>query len=127
MAALPDDCKLDGRRTKAILREAFADLLPAPIQRRGKMGFGVPLGTWFRGELRDYMRDLLLAPGARYRDALSGPYVESLVARHLTGAANLGPQLWTIMCFELWLRLLPGWRHHRRPASVESVASSLTP
>src|SRR5213594_728762 len=57
-AALPDDLKLHGRRTKVILREAFADLVPAEINRRGKMGFGVPLGAWFRGELRDYVRDL---------------------------------------------------------------------
>src|SRR5207249_6908237 len=69
-AALPDDMKLRGQRTKIILREAFADLLPPAIDQRGKMGFGVPLGAWFRGELRDYVRDLLLAPGARYRDML---------------------------------------------------------
>ena len=71
-AGLPDDLKLRGGRTKVILREAFPDLVPAAIDRRGKMGFGVPLDTWFRGELRDHMRDLLLAPDARYRDMLSG-------------------------------------------------------
>jgi asparagine synthase (glutamine-hydrolysing) len=110
VAALPDAFKLDGRRTKAILRDAFADLLPPAIERRGKMGFGVPLGTWFRGSLRDYMRDLLLAPEARYRDMLSGAFVERLVARHLAGEANLGPQLWSLICFERWLQLLAEWR-----------------
>ena len=73
------------------------------------MGFGVPLGTWFRGELRDYMRDLLLAPDARYRGILSPAYVESLVSRHLSGEANFGQQLWSLLCFEQWLRLLPEW------------------
>ena len=77
-ASLPDDLKLQGRRTKAILRDAFPDLLPPAIDRRGKMGFGVPLDAWFRGELRDYLRDLLLAPDARYRDMLSAPFVEAL-------------------------------------------------
>jgi len=109
VAGLPDDFKLHGRRTKVILREAFADLLPPAIQRRGKMGFGVPLGTWFRGDLKDYMRDLLLAPDARYRDMLSAPYVETLVSRHLSGEANYGHQLWSLLCFEQWLRLLPAW------------------
>jgi asparagine synthase (glutamine-hydrolysing) len=123
VAALPDDLKLHGRRTKAILRDAFRDLLPPPIRSRGKMGFGVPLGTWFRGELKDYMRDLLLAPGARYRGVLSRPYVEQLVSRHLSGAANLGQQLWTIMCFELWLRQLPEWSRQDRRATPESLAS----
>jgi len=109
VAALPDDVKLRGRRTKFILRRAFADLLPAPIARRGKMGFGVPIGTWFRGELRQYLTGVLLAPDARYRAMLNGAFVEQVVARHMSGRANLGPQLWTLMCFERWLQLLPQW------------------
>ena len=108
-ASLPDDFKLHRGRTKVILREAFADLVPPEIDRRGKMGFGVPLDTWFRGELRDHMRDLLLAPRARYREMLSGAFVEALVARHLAGGANLGQQLWSLMCFEVWLQRLPEW------------------
>ena len=108
-ATLPDHFKLQGRRTKAILRDAFPDLLPPAIDRRGKMGFGVPLDAWFRGDLRDYMRDLLLAPDARYRTMLSAPFVASLVSRHLAGAANLGQQLWSIIGFEAWLRRLPEW------------------
>ena len=119
VASLPDDLKLRGGRTKYILREAFADLIPGPIQTRGKMGFGVPLGAWFRGELRDYMRDLLLAPDARYRDMLSDAFVKRLVTDHLSGAANNGHQLWSVICFEQWLRLLPGWRGRvRQPAEM---------
>jgi len=125
VAALPDDYKLQGGRTKAILRDAFPDLVPAEIQRRGKMGFGVPLGTWFRGELHDYMRDLLLAPDARYRDVLSVPFVERLIARHLDGHANLGQQLWTVMCFELWLRRLPEWTGRGHDLTHHAVASSV--
>jgi asparagine synthase (glutamine-hydrolysing) len=122
-AGLPDDLKLRGGRTKVILREAFPDLVPAAIGRRGKMGFGVPLDTWFRGELREHMRDLLLAPGARYRDMLSGPFVEALVARHLAGGANLGQQLWSIMCFEVWLQRLPEWTRRARPGPPQPLAS----
>jgi asparagine synthase (glutamine-hydrolysing) len=122
-AALPDDLKLNGNRTKAILRDAFADLVPLPIERRGKMGFGVPLDTWFRGALRDHLRDLLLAPGARYREMLSGPFVEGLVARHLAGAANLGQPLWSIMCFETWLRRLPEWTRQGTTSSPQPLAS----
>ncbi len=109
VAALPDDVKLRGRETKFILRRAFADLLPPAISRRGKMGFGVPVGTWFRGELRDMVSDVLLARTAKYRDMLDAAYVESLVQRHLDGRANLGPQLWTLLCLERWLQLLPEW------------------
>jgi asparagine synthase (glutamine-hydrolysing) len=125
-ALLPDDLKLSGRRTKVILREAFADLVPPAINRRGKMGFGVPLDAWFRGELRDHMRDLLLSPAARYRDMLSSAFVGQLVDRHLSGTANLGQQLWSIMCFEVWLRQLPDWTRRARsepgPPSEAPVA-----
>ena len=113
VASLPDRFKLDGRRAKAVLRDAFADLLPPAIDRRRKMGFGVPLGRWFRGELRSYVRDLLLAPAAQYRTMLSGTYVERLVAAHLSGEANLGPQLWSLICFERWLQLVSDWRGQR--------------
>jgi asparagine synthase (glutamine-hydrolysing) len=108
-AALPDDLKLRGRQTKFILRHAFADLLPPAINARGKMGFGVPVGAWFRGALRGYVDDLLRAPDARYREMLDGAFVERLVERHRSGRANLGPQIWSLLCFERWLRLLPEW------------------
>ena len=123
VARLPDAMKLDGRRTKAILRDAFADLIPPEIQTRGKMGFGVPLGAWFRADLRDYVRDLLLSADARYREYLSAAFVEGLLARHLSGTANLGQQLWTILCFEAWLRRLPDWTTRRRHPAAASIAS----
>jgi asparagine synthase (glutamine-hydrolysing) len=118
VAALPDEYKLRGRQAKSILREAFADLLPKPIARRPKMGFGVPVGRWFRGELRDYLRDVLLTPGARYREMLSSRFVEKLVAQHLAGMTHAGPQLWSLVCFERWLQLLPDWKRHRSRSTL---------
>ena len=117
VAALPDDLKLRRRRTKFILRRAFADLIPTAINRRRKMGFGVPLGAWFRGDLRGYVRDLLLDPNAKYRAMLSGGFVEGLVARHNSGEANAGQQLWSLICFERWLQLLPEWRTPAREST----------
>ena len=48
-----------GREGKVALRRAFADLLPAEVTTRGKTGFGVPLGRWFRSDLRELAHDLL--------------------------------------------------------------------
>ena len=107
--ALPDHYKLAGRRRKVILREAFADMLPAPILSRGKMGFGVPLARWFAGELRSYVSDVLRPPEAKYRAYVSGTMVEDLLSRHVAGRENRAQELWTLMCFERWLQLLPGW------------------
>jgi asparagine synthase (glutamine-hydrolysing) len=120
VAALPDSMKLARGRTKIILREACADLIPAEIQRRGKMGFGIPFGQWFRGALRESLDDLLLSGTARYREYLSPAYVHQLVKRHHAGEADLGLQLWTLLTFEIWLRALPGWTS--RAASAAPVA-----
>jgi asparagine synthase (glutamine-hydrolysing) len=118
VTTLPDEYKMSGRRRKVILREAFADLIPPVVLGRGKMGFGVPLARWFSGELRTYVADVLLPRDARYRAYLSGPVVEDLVHRHLSGRENLAQQLWTLLCFERWLQLLPRWRERRQPVAV---------
>jgi asparagine synthase (glutamine-hydrolysing) len=109
VAALPDAWKLDGRRTKVLLREAFADLIPPDIDRRPKTGFGVPLDAWFRADLREYVRDTLLGPSARWRTYLRAQAVQHIVDAHLSGAENHGHQLWLLICFERWLQLLPSW------------------
>jgi len=107
VAALPDRYKLDGGRTKAILRDAFKDLIPEEIDRRPKTGFGVPLDAWFRGELREMAGDLLLSPNARYRDYVAADVVHRTLQRHQNGTANEGQRLWSLLTFERWLQLLP--------------------
>ena len=113
-ATLPDSFKLDGRRTKVILREAFADLIPRDIDRRPKTGFGVPLDAWFRGELRDYVRDVLLSPSALSRTYLKPAEVAKLIENHQQGRANVGHRLWTLVCFERWLQQLRRWTAERQ-------------
>ncbi len=120
VATLPDHWKLSaGGSTKVILREAFRDLIPDAINRRGKMGFGVPLDHWFRGELRGYVRDTLLSPGARCHTYLDRGALDRIVADHESGARNLGQQLWALVTLERWLQLLPEWRCR--------AAASITP
>jgi asparagine synthase (glutamine-hydrolysing) len=118
VSGLPDSMKLKGFTTKVILRKAFHDLLPASVAKRGKMGFGVPLGAWFRTDLKDYIRDLLLDSSARYTSFLSASYVRGLLRRHQSGEGNFGLQLWSILCFELWLRALPQWTRRQAPQPV---------
>jgi asparagine synthase (glutamine-hydrolysing) len=113
-ASLPDGFKLDGTRSKAILRDAFSDLIPSDIDRRPKTGFGVPLDAWFRGELRDYVRDVLLSPSAASRGVLKSAEVAKLIDSHQQGRANIGHRLWTLVCFERWLQQLRSWTAERQ-------------
>ena len=113
-ASLPDAFKLDGTRTKAILRDAFADVIPPDIDRRPKTGFGVPLDAWFRGELRQYVRDTLLSPSAASRPYLKPAAVEKLIDDHQQGRVNIGHRLWTLVCFERWLQQVRVWTAERQ-------------
>lgn len=119
---LPDSMKLRMGRTKVILRRAFSDLVPPAVLHRGKMGFGVPLRTWFATDLRDYLQDLLLASDAKLRGYLDQRYVRELYQEHLSGRADHSARLWTLLTFEVWLRQLPGWRNAR---SASEAALSL--
>lgn len=109
VAQLPDDYKLHGGTTKAILRQAFSDLVPEEVSQGAKKGFGVPLDGWFRGELREIMSDTLLSANPAMRPYVSQSYVRRLVEDHLAGTANHGHRLWTLLTFERWLTLLPTW------------------
>jgi asparagine synthase (glutamine-hydrolysing) len=88
---------------KHILKEAMRGLLPDEIIHRGKQGFGVPLGHWFRGRLSGFLRDLLLSGPARGRGIFDQAYVLKLIERHEQGR-DLGLHLWTLISFELWCR-----------------------
>jgi asparagine synthase (glutamine-hydrolysing) len=122
-ASLADSDKIRHGQTKAILRDAFADIVPREVLTRPKMGFGIPFGRWFRGSLREALHDLLLAKGARYGTYLSATYVHELVRRHDAGQADLGLPLWSILSFETWLRSLPGWQMtSQRPVSANLLS-----
>ena len=67
----------------------------------------MPLDAWFRGELRDYARDLLLSPSARLATFVSQDQVRRLLDEHDQRRANDGHRLWALLTFERWLQLLP--------------------
>jgi asparagine synthase (glutamine-hydrolysing) len=102
--ALPDGLKVRGRTGKVALRRAFAADLPPEVAGRGKTGFGVPLGRWFREDLRELAGDLLLGERARERGWFRPSAVERLLADHESRRAEHGHRLWCLLMLELWLR-----------------------
>lgn len=101
--ALPDRLKQRGRTGKLALRRAFEDLLPPVVAGRGKTGFGVPLGRWFREDLRPLARDVLLDETARGRGLARPAAVEALLQEHEHGRDH-AHRLWGLLMLELWLR-----------------------
>ena len=101
---MPVEMKLDRSRQKAILIDTFADLLPPPIRTRSKMGFGVPIGEWFRGELRPLIDGVLLSDRALGRGLFRPDAVRELVREHQSEEWNHQYRLWTLLMLELWQR-----------------------
>ena len=106
-ASLPDRCKIRGRHMKVALKAAFRDMLPEPIHSRGKMGFGVPLPTWFRNQWRPLLEDRVLADDARIWEWIRPEPVRAMARDHLEGRADFGHQLWALLTLEEWLRGRP--------------------
>lgn len=103
-ASLPSDLKRRGRESKYLLKRAFADLLPPENVQRRKMGFGVPVGEWFRGPLRGLLEDALLSAQARGRGLFNQRAVSALVDDHLARRSDNSFQLWALVMLELWFR-----------------------
>ncbi len=88
---------------KYLLRKAMRDLVPAPIVRRHKRGFGLPLRRWMKEDLGTMIRDVLLDRRARERGLFEPREVERLVAA--IGRERDAPdRVWTLLVLELWYR-----------------------
>jgi asparagine synthase (glutamine-hydrolysing) len=101
-ASLPAALKIHGRDKKVALRGALRGWVPDAILDAPKRGFRLPLGDWFRGELRDFARDVLLDRRAIGRGHFREPYVRALLDRHAAGAQDHSQGIWTLLMFELW-------------------------
>ncbi|TMB07360.1 MAG: asparagine synthetase B, partial [Deltaproteobacteria bacterium] len=99
---LPIDVRAGLWRTKPLLRRAARAVLPARVTRRRKHGFGVPTGTWLRGELRGMVTDMLAPDRLRRQGIFDARQVSALLDRHLRGTANHRKELWTLFMFQLW-------------------------
>lgn len=103
-ASFPRHWKFHWGRGKRILRQAFGDLLPDSIWERRKMGFGVPLDYWFRHELKELTRDVLLDPSTIRAGRFRGDTMERLIREHMAGEFDHAYRLWALLVFELWRR-----------------------
>jgi asparagine synthase (glutamine-hydrolysing) len=120
-ATIPPELKLRNGTTKYIFKRALRGLLPDAILNRPKHGFSVPVTEWFRGDLEGFVRDLLLSPAARRRDIFDAGYIERVLARHRRGR-DLSGQLWTLVSFELWCRVVLERRF--QPTAAEPAPAS---
>ena len=102
-AKMPDTMKLRGGTTKYVLRESMKGILPEKILSRRKMGFPVPIGSWFRGPFKSVIDEYVLGERALSRGIFAPDFVRKLVSLHQAGEDH-SERLWSLLNFELWLR-----------------------
>jgi asparagine synthase (glutamine-hydrolysing) len=104
-AALPGRLKLRGSTTKWLLKRlAERRGLPEHLINRRKQGFGIPIGEWFRGELRPWIEGILRDPATLARGYFDGSETNRLLSEHVEGRAEHTYRLWNLAMLELWHR-----------------------
>ena len=108
--ALPDTYKLRGRHTKFILKQLLSgayghgSMLPQPIIRRKKKGFGIPLARWIRVDLHDSFREVLINEWPQSLDRFDTHRIRLLFESHVDGRRNHAKELWALFVLAVWVR-----------------------
>jgi asparagine synthase (glutamine-hydrolysing) len=102
ITGIPESLKLKGLTTKYIWKRAISERIPAEILRRGKKGFGIPIGKWFDGELKALLLELLSDDRLKRQDIFDPSAVGKLVSDHLTHQVDNRKKIWNLLVFQLW-------------------------
>jgi asparagine synthase (glutamine-hydrolysing) len=100
--SLPSELLIRGKVGKWVLKEVARRLLPSNIVDRKKVGFRVPLDSWFRDGLRDFAWDHINAESSVANMYFDMPTVRSLFARHDAGRSDESIRIWTLASLEVW-------------------------
>ncbi|UAJ78965.1 asparagine synthase (glutamine-hydrolyzing) [Leifsonia sp. ZF2019] len=99
---MPSAFKVRHGSTKWLLKEVARRYVPSEVIDRKKVGFRVPLDSWFRGGLREAMWDRLTGPGSFVGETFDRTAVQNLLTRHESGAFNEENRIFTLMSLEVW-------------------------
>ncbi|MFO1250899.1 MAG: XrtA/PEP-CTERM system amidotransferase [Inhella sp.] len=104
LATLPSSLKIQGQEGKYIFKKAMEPWLPNEVLYRPKMGFAVPLARWFRGPLKQRVRQAILGERLASTGWFNRDYLLRLVEDHQSGKSDYSAPLWTLLMFEAFLR-----------------------
>ncbi len=104
MARLPVNLKRRGNEGKYLLKKCMESRLPHDVLYRPKKGFAVPLATWFRGPLRERLRNAVNSDTLLATDVFDPDALQRLFLQHDTGQRDWSTPLWSVLMFEAFLR-----------------------
>jgi len=100
---LPPGFRQRHGQSKWLLRQILHKYVPPSLMERPKMGFGVPIGPWLRGNLRDWAEDLLSETRIRQGGFLNPEPIRKAWTEHLSGFQKEEHRLWSVLMFQAWL------------------------
>lgn len=101
-AAIPSSLKVRRGKTKWILKQSYAELLPGDLLYRKKQGFEIPVDLWLRGPLQPLFQAMVLESGRELSAWLDLNEVQRLYTAHARGAGRHGAVLWAVLVFAAW-------------------------
>ena len=101
--SLPHEFKVKERSGKRILRDVLARYVPRELFERPKVGFGVPIGDWLRGPLRDWADDLINEARLQREGVFCAPPIRQKWSEHQSGRTDWSYHLWDVLMFQMWL------------------------
>jgi asparagine synthase (glutamine-hydrolysing) len=104
LATLPNDMKIKGQEGKFLFKKSLESKLPSDVLYRPKMGFAVPLSRWFRGPLKQRVKDALGSEMMADSGVFDMDLLSRLVTDHQSGRRDYSAPLWTLMMFEAFLK-----------------------
>jgi len=103
-AKIPVNLKINKSGQKLIFKNALKDLLPGEILNHKKQGFSVPVSSWFRDDLKEYLSDTLLSSKAKVNNYLCKDEISSIVINHNKGMRDYSSKIWSLLFLEEWLK-----------------------
>ena len=101
-ARLPANLKVRGMTGKYLLRKVFEDELPSSVSGRGKQGFSIPVGAWFRGPLAEWATEIILGDQTHLGTWFKSSTLDSILTEHREGRQNHGKRIYTLVMLGLW-------------------------
>jgi asparagine synthase (glutamine-hydrolysing) len=104
-SSIPANLKIKGFKTKYVFKKAMLKILPKEILCKKKKGFSMPIGKWFREDLKEYTEKILFSKELEERGLFNIDYIKELWRKHQQENKDYSVELWILLKLELWFRI----------------------